>query len=51
VPVDFYDEEVLFKDPEELMILYSFLEDGNRVQILGNGDIKEEIDQQKAREI
>lgn len=47
VGVDFYDEEVLFKDPEELMILYSYLEDGNRKQILEIGDITEEIDQQK----
>ena len=44
VGVDFYDEEVLFKDPEELMILYSYLEDGNRKQILEIGDITEEID-------
>lgn len=51
VPVDFYDEEVLFKDPEELMILYQYLEDGNRKQINENGDIKEEIDTQKQREI
>jgi hypothetical protein len=49
VGVDFYDEEVLFKDPEELMILYSYLEDGNRKQILEIGDITEEIDQQKQR--
>ena len=44
VGVDFYDEEVYFKDPEELMILYSYLEDGNRKQILEIGDITEEID-------
>lgn len=51
VPQDFYDEEVLFKDPEELMILYSYLEDGNRKQIDENGDIQEEIEDQTTREI
>jgi len=50
VPKDFYEEEVLFKDPEELMVLYSYIEDGNTKQIHENGDIKEEIDQQKKRE-
>lgn len=44
VGVDFYDEEVLFKEAEELMIIYSYLEDGNRKQILEIGDITEEID-------
>lgn len=33
------------------MILYQYLEDGNRKQINENGDIKEEIDTQKQREI
>ena len=47
VPQDFYDEEVLFQDPEELMVLYSYLEDGNRKQIHETGDLQEEIDQQK----
>ena len=45
VPGDFYEEEVLFKDPEELMGLYQYLEDGNRKQIDENGNIQEEIDQ------
>jgi len=33
------------------MVLYSYLEDGNRKQIIGNGDISEEIDKQKQREV
>ena len=51
VPGDFYEEEVLMKDPEELMGLYQYLEDGNRKQIDENGNIQEEIDQQKVRQI
>ena len=51
VPGDFYEEEVLFKDPEELMSLFQYHEDGNRKQIDENGNIQEEIDQQKTREI
>ena len=39
------------KDPEELMSLYQYLEDGNRKQIDENGNIQEEIDQQKVRQI
>jgi len=50
VPSDFYNEEVLFKEAEELMSLYSYLEDGNRKQIHEVGDIREECDKQKQRE-
>lgn len=37
VPADFYDEDVLFNDPEELMLIYSYLEDKNTKRI---GDIQ-----------
>ena len=33
VPADFYDEDVLFQDPEELMLIYSYLEDKNTKRI------------------
>jgi hypothetical protein len=35
---------VLFKEPEELLKLYSYHEDVNRKQIHEIGDIREEID-------
>lgn len=51
VPADYYDEPVLWDDPEDLMTLYSSLEDANRKRIDENGDINEEIEQQRQREI
>ena len=44
VPADFYDEDVLYEDPEELMVIYSYLEEQNRKKINDIGDINEQID-------
>lgn len=29
VPKDYYDEKILFEDPEQLMAVFSYLEDQN----------------------
>lgn len=50
VPPDFYDEDVLYDDPEELMVIYSYLEEQNRKKISDIDDINEQIDEQKNRE-
>ena len=51
VPGDFYDEEVLFKDPSQLTELFKYLSESARKQISDIDDIRAEIDTQKGKEI
>lgn len=51
MPGDFYDEEVLFKDPNQLMELFKYLRDTAIKQISDIDDIRAEIDTQKIKEI
>lgn len=50
MPGDFYDEEVLFKEPSQLTELFKYLSESARKQISDIDDIRAEIDTQKGNE-
>ena len=50
VPADYYDEDVLFKNPDELMLIYSYLEDKNTKRINDMQSIEDQIEKELVRE-
>mgnify|MGYP006102940847 FL=1 len=51
VPKDYYDAKLLFDDPEQLMAVFSYLEDQNLKSIQNAQDIEQDLDKEKALEI
>ena len=51
VPEDFYDEEILFESPNQLMDIYSYLEEQNLKKIKDQQDIEDQLEQEKIREM
>ena len=51
VPKDYYDEKILFDDPEQLMEVFSYLEEQNLKNIQSAQDIEQDLDKEKALEI
>ena len=51
MPKDYYDEKILFDDPEQLMEVFSYLEEQNLKNIQSAQDIEQDLDKEKALEI
>ena len=51
VPKDYYDEKILFEDPEQLMAVFSYLEDQNLKSIQNAQDLEQDLDKERATEL
>ena len=51
VPDDFYDEDILFTDPNQLMEMFSDLEEANLDNIRKTQDIEEALEITRQQEI
>lgn len=51
VPKDYYDEQILFDDPDQLMEVFAYLEEQNLKNIQSAQDIEQDLDKEKAQEI
>jgi hypothetical protein len=50
VPNDFYDEEILFDGPDQLIDIFSLLEEQNLKKIRACQDIEEQLEKEKLDE-
>lgn len=51
VPNDFYDEDILFDSPDQLIDIFSLLEEQNLKKIRACQDIEEGLEKEKQDEI
>ena len=51
VPRDYYDEQILFDDPDQLMEVFAYLEEQNLKNIQSAQDLEQDLDKERALEI
>lgn len=51
VPDDFYEDEILYDDPDQLLARFEYLEDANLKNVLKTQDIEESLEKNKQYDI
>ena len=50
MPPDFYNEDIIFEEPEELMNIFSYHEEQNLKKIRESQEIEDQLEMEKERE-